>query len=154
MRATVVPNRNMLLLAAAAAWAVSLKYDAVAIGVHRGDHAIYPDCRAEFHDAMEAALSLCDGRPVRLLRPFVALSKAEIAARAAVLGVPLAETWSCYEGGAVHCGRCGTCTERREAMFLAGVPDPTEYAPDPPGVLVSHGPPSVFDLANVADGGA
>lgn len=153
MKLTVVPNRNMLLLATAAAWAVSLEFDAVAIGAHRGDHAIYPDCRAEFHEAMDAALSLCDWHPVRVLRPFIAMSKAEIAAEGARLGVPFAETWSCYEGGDIHCGRCGTCVERREAFALAGVPDPTEYAPEPAGVVVSHGPPSMFDLANVAGGG-
>ncbi len=148
MKLTVVPNRNMLLVAAAVAWAVSLKFDAAAIGAHRGDHAIYPDCRAEFQDALDSAVRLCDWHPVRVERPFIGMSKAEIAAEGARLGVPFACTWSCYNGGAVHCGKCGTCTERIEAFALAGVPDPTEYM-TAPAPLVSHGPPTPFDLGNI-----
>jgi 7-cyano-7-deazaguanine synthase len=127
MRLTVVPNRNMLLLAACAAWAVSCRSDAVAYAAHAGDHAVYPDCREEFAAAMAQALSLCDWRPVRLLRPFVGWSKADVVRRGAELKAPLGETWSCYKGGEAHCGRCGTCCERAEAFALAGVPDPTEY---------------------------
>jgi 7-cyano-7-deazaguanine synthase len=127
MKATVVPNRNMILLAVAAGWAISRGAEAVAIGAHAGDHAIYPDCRPEFADAMDRALSLCDWSPVRVLRPFIGETKAGIAALGARLGVPWAETWSCYKGGDAHCGRCGTCVERREAFELAGVPDPTRY---------------------------
>jgi 7-cyano-7-deazaguanine synthase len=128
MRLTVVPNRNMVLLALATAWAVATKSSAVAYGAHAGDHAVYPDCRAEFADVMAVAMTLCDYEPVALLRPFVQMTKADVVARGAELSVPFAETWSCYEGKQVHCARCGTCVERREAFELAGVPDPTEYA--------------------------
>ena len=127
MKATVVPNRNMLLLAVAGAWAISLKADVVAYAAHGGDHAIYPDCRPEFGDALDKALGLADWHAIRLHRPYVSLSKAEIVRKGHALGVPFGETWSCYEGGAMHCGRCGTCVERREAFQLAGIKDPTSY---------------------------
>jgi 7-cyano-7-deazaguanine synthase len=128
MKLTVVPNRNMILLSLATAWAVSTKSDAVAYAAHNGDHAIYPDCRAEFADAMSRAISLCDWHPVTLRRPFVDLTKADIVRLGTELGVPFELTWSCYQGTEVHCGECGTCVERREAFLLAGVPDPTPYA--------------------------
>ena len=134
MKTTVVPNRNMILLAVAAARAIALKADTLAYAAHGGDHAIYPDCRPEFADAMDHAIGLADWHKVRLERPMVSWSKAEIVRRGAALGVPFALTWSCYKGGAKHCGRCGTCIERREAFRLAGVPDSTEYAPDAPSV--------------------
>lgn len=134
MKATVVPNRNMILLSLATAWAVSLKADCVAYAAHGGDHAIYPDCRPEFADAMATAIEQADWHSVKLLRPFMELTKADIVRRGSELGVPFAETWSCYKGGNVHCGRCGTCIERREAFHLAGVEDPTTYASDAPSV--------------------
>lgn len=127
MKQTIVPNRNMLLLAAAGAWAISRRADLVAYAAHAGDHAIYPDCREEFVVALDAALRLADWHPVRIARPFVHWTKAGIVERGAALGVPFAETWSCYKGGAKHCGKCGTCYERREAFQHAGVLDPTEY---------------------------
>lgn len=127
MKATVVPNRNMLLLSVATAWAVSLKAGAVAYAAHAGDHAIYPDCRRVFADALGVAIQLCDWHDVRLMRPFVDWTKADIAARGAHLGVEWSLTWSCYKGGELHCGKCGTCVERIEAFDLAGVPDPTAY---------------------------
>lgn len=132
MKATVVPNRNMLLLSLAAAWAISRKADAIAYAAHSGDHAIYPDCRVEFADAMRTAIQLADWHQVELLRPFVQFTKADIVALGAQLAVPFDRTWSCYKGGEVHCGRCGTCIERREAFHLAGVVDPTVYADDAP----------------------
>jgi 7-cyano-7-deazaguanine synthase len=134
MKTTVVPNRNMLLLAVAGAWAISLKADAVAYAAHGGDHAIYPDCRPEFAEALDRALGLADWHRIRLERPYVGLTKADLVRRGAALGVPYEKTWSCYEGGKLHCGRCGTCIERREAFDLAGVPDPTQYAADAPSV--------------------
>lgn len=134
MKATVVPNRNMILLALAAGWAISQKADAVAYAAHSGDHAIYPDCRTEFADAMRHAIGLADWHKVDLIRPFVEMTKADVVRRGAALGVPFAETWSCYKGQALHCGRCGTCVERREAFHLAGVADPTPYAPDAPSI--------------------
>jgi 7-cyano-7-deazaguanine synthase len=128
MKATVVPNRNMLLIATAAAWAMSLKASAVAYGAHGGDHAIYPDCRPAFADALDQAIRLADWHEVSLERPFVAMDKTAIVRRGAELGVPFALTWSCYVGGDRHCGKCGTCVERKEAFVRAGVPDPTVYA--------------------------
>lgn len=134
MKATVVPNRNMILLAVATGWAVSLKADSVAYAAHAGDHAIYPDCRKEFTEAMEKAIALCDWHQVSLERPFVTWSKADIVRRGAELRVPFSQTWSCYKGGDRHCGTCGTCIERREAFHLAGVADPTPYADDAPSL--------------------
>lgn len=140
MKTTVVPNRNMILLALATGYALSIKANRVAYAAHSGDHAIYPDCRDNFADAMGHAMHLCDWQPVELLRPFIGHSKAEIVAMGASLNVPFAMTWSCYKGGKYHCGRCGTCIERREAFYLAGIKDPTAYAPDAPSIeeLVAH----------------
>ena len=134
MKTTVVPNRNMILLAVAAARAIALKADTLAYAAHGGDHAIYPDCRPEFADAMDHAIGLADWHKVRLERPMVSWTKTEIVLRGAALGVPMHLTWSCYKGGDKHCGRCGTCIERREAFHLAGVTDPTVYADDAPGI--------------------
>jgi 7-cyano-7-deazaguanine synthase len=128
MKATVVPNRNMLLIATAAAWAMSLKATAVAYGAHGGDHAIYPDCRPAFADALDKAIRLADWHEVSLERPFVGMDKTAIVRRGVELGVPFALTWSCYVGGDKHCGKCGTCVERKEAFVRAGVADPTPYA--------------------------
>jgi len=127
MKQTVVPNRNMIMLAVAIGWAVSLRYDAVAYAAHAGDHTVYPDCRPEFAEAMDRAAALCDWHRVRILRPFIDKTKADLVRLGASLGVPFERTWSCYRGGEYHCGRCGTCVERREAFALAGVADPTKY---------------------------
>jgi 7-cyano-7-deazaguanine synthase len=127
MKQTVVPNRNMIMLAVAGGWAISRRADRLAYGAHTGDHTIYPDCRPEFVAAMQAALGLADWHKLELYCPFLTISKADIVARGARLGVDFQNTWSCYEGGQRHCGLCGTCFERREAFRLAGVPDPTEY---------------------------
>ena len=127
MKQTVVPNRNMILLAVATAWAISQKADHVAYAAHAGDHTIYPDCRPEFADAMAAAIGLADWHAVKLIRPFVAMSKADIVRRGAALNVPFNLTWSCYQGGDQQCGACGTCIERREAFIIAGLDDPTDY---------------------------
>jgi 7-cyano-7-deazaguanine synthase len=127
MRATVVPNRNMTLVAVATASAIAQGCSAVAYGAHAGDHTIYPDCRPAFVDAMRAALAVCHYEPIALLTPFLHWSKREIAWRGAGLGVPFASTWTCYEGGAVHCGRCGACVERREALAEIPGGDPTSY---------------------------
>lgn len=131
MRATVVPNRNALMLDIAVAVAVTAGSDAVAFGAHGGDHVIYPDCRPEFVDAFTASARLAnDGflpPGFRVLAPFLHLTKADIVRLGSRYGVPFERTWSCYRGGARHCGMCGTCTERREAFQLAQVPDPTAY---------------------------
>ena len=128
MRQTVVPFRNGIMLAAAGGLAESLGAEGLVIAAHAGDHAIYPDCREEFMTGMAAALRHGTYARVALLRPFIAMTKAEIVAEGARLGVDFARTWSCYVGGAVHCGKCGTCVERREAFLVAGLPDPTVYA--------------------------
>jgi 7-cyano-7-deazaguanine synthase len=129
MKTTVVPNRNAIMLAIAFGVAAARKADAVATAVHGGDHFIYPDCRPGFIDAFQAMQNhALDGyADVALYAPYVNVSKADIVADGARHDTPFAETWSCYKGGARHCGRCGTCVERREAFHLAGVPDPTEY---------------------------
>lgn len=133
MRATVVPNRNAIMLSVAVGVAVARKAGLVAVGVHAGDHPIYPDCRPAFIDAFDRMERVAtqgfavDGFAVRA--PFVHKTKADICALGAHLGVPFEDTWSCYHGGELHCGRCGTCVERREAFEVAGVPDPTVYEP-------------------------
>lgn len=127
MKSTVVPNRNMILLSLAAGHAISLKFDTVAYAAHAGDHTIYPDCRPQFTDAMEKALSLSDWSKISLHRPFVNWSKADLVKRGSELGVPFEKTWSCYAGKVEHCGKCGTCIERKEAFELNGLPDPTSY---------------------------
>lgn len=121
MKKTVVPNRNMILLAHATSIAIVDGCDAVAYGCHAGDHAVYPDCRPEFVTTMVVALTLCDWRKLQLLTPFVNIDKTEIARIAKRLSVPLDMTWTCYEGNAVPCGKCGSCTERDEAIHNANV---------------------------------
>ncbi|HWB06194.1 MAG TPA: 7-cyano-7-deazaguanine synthase QueC [Verrucomicrobiales bacterium] len=127
MKRTVVPFRNGIMLSIAAGFAESCGADALVIAAHSGDHAIYPDCREPFMQAMSDAIRLGTYAELHLLRPFIALTKAGIAARGAALGVDFAQTWSCYKGGAVHCGTCGTCVERREAFLMAGLQDPAIY---------------------------
>ena len=132
MKATIVPNRNAIMLAIACAAAESEGADVVGVAVHAGDHFIYPDCRPEFIGAFEAMERLAMDRPsLRIEAPFLDRSKADIVRIGADLGVPFQETWSCYKGGELHCGACGTCVERREAFQLAEVPDPTTYVEEP-----------------------
>ncbi len=131
MKLTVVPNRNMLMLSVAIAWAIGAQVDSVAYAAHAGDRAIYPDCRAEFVDALAQAAALCHYRPIEILRPFIDKTKADIVKIGHDLDVPFDRTWSCYKGEKLHCGRCGTCTERAEAFARVGVPDPTAYASAP-----------------------
>jgi 7-cyano-7-deazaguanine synthase len=130
MRITVVPNRNAIMLAIGFGIAAARGDAAVAAAVHGGDHFIYPDCRPGFtraFDAMQQA-ALAGYADVRLHTPFVDGSKADIVREGAAHDTPFSETWSCYKGGELHCGRCGTCVERREAFHLADVADPTVYA--------------------------
>lgn len=128
MKTTVVPARNLILISLATAWAISKKCDTIAYAAHGGDHAIYPDCRPEFAEKLDAVVRISDWHPLYLERPFVAMNKAEIVRLGAEIGAPLDLTWSCYNGGEKHCGKCSTCVERREAFRDAGVPDPTVYA--------------------------
>ena len=130
MAQTVVPFRNGVMLAAAAGLAESIGADAVAIAAHGGDHNIYPDCRSEFLHAMGESIRLGTDTQITLLRPFAEISKTDIVRRGVKLHVDFSKTWSCYVGGDVHCGQCGTCRERREAFREAGVQDPTVYASD------------------------
>ena len=130
MKATVVPNRNMILLALAGGHALSIGFNTIAYAAHAGDHTIYPDCRPEFADAMEKALGLADWQNLNLHRPFVNFSKEELVRKGNELGAPLELTWSCYAGREKHCGKCGTCVERKEAFALAKIEDPTEYEDD------------------------
>jgi 7-cyano-7-deazaguanine synthase len=132
MKRTVVPFRNGIMLAVAGGFAESVGAEGLVIAAHGGDHAIYPDCREDFMRAMGDALRLGTYASIQLLRPFIALNKGQIAAAGARLGVDFAQTWSCYKGGAVHCGKCGTCVERREAFQMAGLVDPTVYEATPP----------------------
>lgn len=128
MKQTVVPNRNMVMIAMAGSLAEARGFSTVMTAVHAGDHFIYPDCRPDFIKPMDKALLASTEGRVSISTPFIDLTKAQIVRTGALLGVPFELTWSCYVGGDVHCGKCGTCYERREAFELAGVPDPTEYA--------------------------
>lgn len=143
MKATVVPNRNAIMLSIAYGVAIAEGADVVGFAAHAGDHAIYPDCRPEFVHALNRALSIGNswdpGTPVPVIEGlFLPDSKADIAYQAIRLNVPIERTWSCYKGGEVHCGTCGTCYERREAIAIAGAQmfgnsvylDPTEYLDD------------------------
>ncbi len=129
MKATVVPNRNAIMLAIAYGIASARNLDAVATAVHGGDHFIYPDCRPGFIHAFETMQNhaLEGMNAITLITPFLNQDKTLIAAEAGRLGLPIEKTWSCYKGGDIHCGKCGTCVERREALELAGVEDPTPY---------------------------
>ena len=142
MATTVVPNRNAIMLTVAYGVAVSGGAKLVAAGMHAGDHYVYPDCRPGFVRAFDAmqreAVEGFGDESLRLHTPFIEKTKAEIVEIGAALDVPFADTWSCYEGGEIHCGLCGTCNERKEAFVQSGVPDPTVYrdptydGPQPP----------------------
>jgi 7-cyano-7-deazaguanine synthase len=132
MKQTVVPFRNGIMLAVAAGYAETIGAEAIVIAAHAGDHAIYPDCREGFMQAMGEAITQGTYAQLILLRPFIAWNKARIVQRGVELKIDYARTWSCYKGGDRHCGVCGTCVERREAFQLASVKDPTDYAATPP----------------------
>ena len=127
MKSTVVPFRNGVMLAVAAGIAESNGLTKVLIANHGGDHTIYPDCRPEFIAAMDAAVEAGTFVNVHVVAPYTNISKADIARRGSSVGIDYAETWSCYKGGDVHCGTCGTCVERKEALREAGITDNTKY---------------------------
>jgi 7-cyano-7-deazaguanine synthase len=129
MKITVVPNRNAIMLSIACALAVTREAGAVAFGAHTGDHFIYPDCRPEFVRAFEAMVNIAvEGlASIEILTPFLSMTKTDIVKLGDELKVPFERTWSCYKGGALHCGTCGTCVERREAFAQADLADPTVY---------------------------
>lgn len=127
MRSTVVPFRNGIMLAVAAGLAEDKGLKYIMLANHAGDHTIYPDCRPEFVAAMSEAVRTGTYAGVEVFAPYTSLTKAEIAAHGKEMGIDYTETWSCYKGGKHHCGKCGTCTERREALLLAGIEDQTVY---------------------------
>lgn len=133
MKATVVPNRNMIMLSIAAGIAVARKADYIATAVHSGDHFIYPDCRPAFVESLSSSIRVATEGfatwpfPGPIYAPFMSKTKADICVWGSQLGVDHKQTWSCYKGGDIHCGRCGTCVERKEAFRVTGIVDPTEY---------------------------
>ena len=127
MKSTVVPFRNGIMLSVAAGIAESNGLKKILIANHGGDHTIYPDCRPEFIGAMDRAIANGTYEDVRIDAPYTNITKADIAKIGKRLGIDYSETWSCYKGGERHCGKCGTCIERKEAMALAEIDDRTEY---------------------------
>jgi len=141
-KSTVVPNRNMVFLSIAASYAIAYGAEKVFYAAHWNDRAVYPDCTQSFVSAMNVALATGNSSRIRVEAPFIKTTKAEIVSLGQKLGVPFEDTWSCYDprfarsvtsnyGTArtfVHCGKCGTCRERKEAFRIAGVEDPTVYA--------------------------
>ncbi|MEC8826731.1 MAG: 7-cyano-7-deazaguanine synthase QueC [Verrucomicrobiota bacterium] len=127
MKQTVVPFRNGIMMAIAAGFAESIKAGGLVIAAHSGDHAIYPDCREDFMKPMAEAITAGTYADVKVLRPFIDQRKEDIVSRGSELGIDFSQTWSCYKGVELHCGKCGTCVERKEAFEIAGVEDPTVY---------------------------
>ena len=128
MKSTVVPFRNGIMLSIACGIAESNGLSRVFIANHGGDHAIYPDCRSEFIEAMDAAMSAGTYAHINIEAPYTEITKTDIALIGKAIGLDYTETWSCYKGGNVHCGKCGTCVERQEALRNAGIEDKTEYS--------------------------
>lgn len=127
MKSTVVPFRNGIMLAIACGLAESRGLESVMIANHAGDHAIYPDCRATFIESMSEAMAYGTYEHVKVCAPYTHLTKGQIAAIGKKIGLDYSKTYSCYKGGEKHCGKCGTCVERKEALAEAGINDPTEY---------------------------
>lgn len=127
MKSTVVPFRNGIMLAIAAGVAESNGLKHVMMANHSGDHTIYPDCRPQFAEAMSNAIAAGTYEGITLVTPYTHISKTDIVKRGATLGIDYTQTWSCYKGGEKHCGKCGTCMERKEALRDAGVEDKTIY---------------------------
>ncbi|WP_372369688.1 7-cyano-7-deazaguanine synthase QueC [Candidatus Uabimicrobium sp. HlEnr_7] len=127
MKLTVVPFRNGIMLSIAAGYAENIGASALVIAAHAGDHAIYPDCRESFMSAMSSAIKNGTYSSTQIVRPFINDRKEDIAKKGNLLGVDYSLTWSCYKGKEKHCGKCGTCVERKEAFTKAYLHDPTEY---------------------------
>lgn len=127
MKSTVVPFRNGIMLSVAAGLAETNGLKRVMMANHGGDHTIYPDCRPNFVSAMSNAISAGTYEGITLFAPYTSITKADIARKGKKLGIDYAQTWSCYKGGKLHCGKCGTCVERKEALNEAGIEDKTEY---------------------------
>lgn len=127
MKSTVVPFRNGIMLSIAIGMAESNNLDQVFIANHGGDHTIYPDCRPEFIKAIDSAANAGTYNNVKVIAPYTQITKSDIARIGKKLGIDYTETWSCYKGGEIHCGKCGTCVERKEALSEAGIEDCTIY---------------------------
>jgi len=127
MKQTVVPNRNMVFLSLAASYAIGIGANEIFYAAHAGDHTIYPDCRSAFVSAMSTAFHLCDWNDVILQVPYLYWTKADIVKRGILLGVDYSMTWTCYKGGKLSCGKCGSCDERLAAFSEAGAVDPIQY---------------------------
>lgn len=127
IKSTVVPFRNGIMLSIAAGIAESRGLKYVMMANHSGDHTIYPDCRQEFVNAMNEATKAGTFPGIEILAPYTGITKADIARRGKALGIDYSKTWSCYKGGEHHCGKCGTCMERKEAMRDASIVDTTIY---------------------------
>ena len=124
MKATVVPGRNLIMTSIAAGYASNIGAQAIALGVHMGDHFIYPDCRPEFIMALKAVLARSTDPGIDVLTPYLYYDKGMIVRDGTILGVDYECTWSCYVGGKIPCGKCGTCVERAEAFAQNGIEDP------------------------------
>ncbi len=127
MKSTVVPFRNGIMLSVACGLAETHHLKHVMMANHSGDHTIYPDCRPGFVSSMSAAIQAGTYDGVDIVAPYTNITKADIARIGKRLGIDYSETWSCYKGGEHHCGKCGTCRERREALAEAGIDDTTVY---------------------------
>ena len=127
MKSTVVPFRNGIMLSIACGIAESRGLTKVMIANHFGDHSIYPDCRAEFIRPMSEAMRAGTYIGVEIMAPYTDISKTDIALIGKRLGIDYSQTYSCYKGGERHCGKCGTCMERKEALREAGIEDNTLY---------------------------
>ena len=132
MKKTIVPFRNGIMLSIAAGFAECKGVEGIVIAAHSGEYSIYPDCREKFLKAMSAAVSSGSYTGIRIIRPFVFMTKDQIARKGRELGVDFSKTWSCYEGLDRHCGECGTCIERKGAFYSAGIADPTDYSAEVP----------------------
>lgn len=133
MKKTVVPNRNMIMLSIALGYVANIGFDQVAIGIHSGDHFVYPDCRPPFIYKMQEVAQVCHFNPIQIQAPFLTMDKGQVCALGIALGTPFQKTWTCYEGEELSCGKCGACRERLEAFEFANkenlteIKDPLEY---------------------------
>lgn len=127
MKSTVVPNRNMVLLSMAIAYAVSIEASEVYYGAHSGDHAIYPDCRPEFVHKMNDVAQIANYEPVTIVSPYIDSNKIEILADGLAMGLDYGKSWTCYNGREKSCGKCGSCQERLEAFKQNQLTDPLSY---------------------------
>jgi 7-cyano-7-deazaguanine synthase len=154
LTATVVPNRNMILLSLAIAKAVNIGAGRVDYGAHGGDHVLYPDCRPAFVEAMNAVAGIANFEPVEIHAPYLRAGKAEILADGLAMGLDYADTWTCYLGEALACGRCGSCRERLAAFAANGVRDPLGYSQRPDPAALERSAPAASQRRGPTGGGA